>query len=267
MILDIHTHCYPENLAAAALRNWKGPADVTLPDGTLSGLLRDLDKAGIDRAVVLHVAHKPGSARAVNDFAAEVQRTHGERLRCFGSIHPDAPDAVEELWRIKELGLHGVKLHPIFQNFDPTEERYFSLYREMGHVGLPVLFQCGKHPGYTIAFQPTQMEVILPYFQGTTVIGAHLCGLSGATEQLSVLTTLPIYVDLGYCARYFEPSDLSCIIKRLDEERILFGSDTPWDTAEAELKKLEQAGLSSRIMDKILSQNACELLNWPVSGQ
>lgn len=263
MILDIHTHCYPDNLAAAALRNWKGPAGVELPDGTLTGLLHDLDGAGIDRAVVLHVAHKPGSARAVNDFAAKVQSAHGERLRCFGSIHPDAPDAVEELWRIKELGLHGVKLHPVFQNFDPVAEKYYPLYREMGHMGLPVLFHCGKHPGHAMMLQPVQMAAILPYFEGTTVIGAHLCGLSGATEQLSVLASLPIYVDLGYCARYFNPSELAQIMKELDEDHILFGSDTPWDTAGFELKKLEEAGLSARAMDKILSENACQLLDWP----
>ena len=264
MILDIHTHCYPDNLAASALRGWNGPGDATLPDGTLAGLLHDLDDAGIDRAVVLHVAHRPSSAHGVNQFAREVQEGSGGRLRCFGSVHPDAPDAMEELWRIKALGLHGVKLHPMFQRFDPTDSRYFPLYREMGHMGLPVLFHCGRHPGHPISLVPDQMAAILPHFAGAQVIGAHLCGLCGAPEQLSTLLRLPIYVDLGYCARYFDSSTLSRFLGRLDPARVLFGSDTPWDSAGFALRALERTGLSSRALEQISFQNAAQLLDWPV---
>lgn len=262
MILDIHTHCYPDHLASVAMRNWKGHGDVTLPDGTLSALIQDLDTAGIQNAVVLHVAHKPASAHDVNTFARAVQQTSNGRLRSFGSIHPDAPDAMEELWRIKELGLHGIKLHPIFQKFDPTNSRYFPLYHEIGHLGLPVLFHCGKHPGYNFSLLPNQMEAILPHLKGAPVIGAHLCGLCAAPDQLSLLAELPIYLDLGYCARYFDLPTLSTVLHVLNPERILFGSDTPWDTAAFELSALEKAGLPSRVMDLILYQNASHLLDW-----
>ena len=215
MILDFHTHCYPDQLASAALGSWKGSGDVVLPDGTLNGLLADLDAAGIQRAVVLNVAHRPHSARDVNNFAAAIQRAHPDRLRCFGSIHPDAPDAIEELWRIKELGLCGVKLHPMFQGFHPTEERCFPLYREMGRVGLPVAFHCGKHPRQPIVLQPAQMAAILPQFEGAPVIGAHLCGLQGGTDQLELLASLPVYVDFGFCARYFGRDALRSVLERL----------------------------------------------------
>lgn len=263
MTIDFHTHCYPDHLAAAALGKWKGSGDVVLPDGTLNGLLSDLDAAGIRRAVVLNVAHKPHSVRDVNDFSAAIQRAHPDRLRCFGSVHPDAPDAVEELWRIRELGLHGVKLHPMFQGFDPTAERYFPLYREMGRMGLPVVFHCGRHPNFTTVFQPVQMAAILPQFEGAPVVGAHLCGLQGKTDQLELLASLPIYVDFGFCARYFDLDTLRTILERLDEDHILFGSDTPWDTAAHELEALRGAGLPQRRLNKILFENAARLLDWP----
>lgn len=265
MTIDFHTHCYPDSLAAAALGRWKGFDDVTLPDGTLNGLLSDLDAAGIRRAVVLHVAHKPNSAHDVNDFAAAVQRAHPDRLRCFGSIHPDAPDAVEELWRIRELGLYGVKLHPMFQGFDPVAERYFPLYREMGRMGLPVIFHCGKHPNFSTVLQPLQMAAILPQFEGAPVIGAHLCGLQGETDQLELLASLPIYVDVGFCARYFDMDTLRLILERLDEDRILFGSDTPWDTSAHELEAMRGLGLPRRKLDKLCFENAARLLDWPAA--
>lgn len=266
MILDFHTHCYPDNLAAAAVGSWKGSGDVVLPDGTLNGLLADLDRAGIGRSVVLHVAHRPHSARDVNDFAAAVQRARPDRLRCFGSIHPDAPDAMEELHRIQELGLSGIKLHPMYQGFEPTAERYFPLYQEMGRLGLPVAFHCGKHKNQPIVFQPAQMAVILPLFQGAPVIGAHLCGLQGELDQLELLASLPVYVDYGLCARYFDPAAAKRVLERLDEDRILFGSDTPWDTARYELNALREMGLPQRKLDKILFENAARLLNWPAQA-
>lgn len=264
MVIDIHTHCYPDQLAEAAIQNWQTLAGTDRIDGTLSGLLSDLDRAGIDRAVVLHVAHRPGSAHNVNDFAAAVQRAHPDRLRCFGSVHPDASDVMAEIRRIKELGLAGIKLHPLHQNFAPTDPHYYAFYQALSEAGLPVLFHCGSRPGRVGTLQPVQLAAILPHLQGIPIIAAHLGGLASAPEQLSVLVDLPVYVDLSYCARYFEPAAYVHIISALDDSRILFGSDTPWDMASYELRWLEEAGLSSQTMEKILFLNASQLLDWPM---
>ena len=142
-------------------------------------------------------------------------------------------------------------------------ERYFPLYREMGRMGLPVVFHCGRHPNFTTVLQPVQMAAILPQFEGAPVIGAHLCGLQGETDQLELLASLPVYVDFGFCARYFDPDTLRSILERLDEDRILFGSDTPWDTVAHELEALRSVGLPQRKLNKILFENAARLLDWP----
>lgn len=259
MILDFHTHCYPPRLAKAALerRTIAGP----LPDGTAQDLVSDLDQAGIGRAVVLHVAHKPGSMSAVNDFAVELQSSFPRRFFCFGSIHPDAVNAAEELARIRALGLHGIKFHPMFQGFSPTDPRYFPLYHELGRLGLPVLFHCGKHPGLPIVFQPREMAEILPHLAGAPVIGAHLCGLHSDWDQLSLLADLPIYVDLAYCAHYYTDSELSHVLDTLPLHKILFGSDSPWDTAAVQLEQLNRLGLTGAGAEQILWSNGAQLLS------
>ena len=266
MIIDFHTHCYPASLASVAIsRRWKDRKYHA--DGTAEGLLTDLRYSGADRAVVLHVARKPTIMYDVNDFAAKLQRRYPDRLRCFGSVHPDSPEAIEELHRIKELGLCGIKLHPSFQLFEPTRRRYFPLYEEMGRLGLPVLFHCGCYTADAPHLQPRELEQILPYFGSTPVIGAHLGGLwNNVThdnlEQLSILESLPIYVDTGFCVNYFSDAEVYEVLSRLKPERVLYGSDTPWIDARMQMEQLRRMRLDDARMERILYRNASELLHW-----
>lgn len=266
MIVDFHTHCYPASLASVAIsRRWKNRKYHA--DGTVDGLLQDLRFSGVDRAVVLHVARKPNTMYHVNDFAAQVQREHPDIFRCFGSVHPDAPDALDELQRIRQMGLHGIKLHPSFQNFDPVAPRYFPLYEEIGRLGLPTLFHCGRHRTDGRILQPREMEIILPHFGNAPVIGAHLCGLRDDVThdnlaQLNLLADLPVYVDLGYCVNYFTDAEVDQVLSRVRPERVLYGSDTPWIDAVMQLEQLRRMRLDAPSLERILYKNACELLHW-----
>ena len=87
----------------------------------------------MDKGVVLPIATKPTQQTIINDWAAQQQ---DEILYCYGSVHPDAPDVLEELERIRQLGLHGIKLHPDYQGFFADEPRMLPIYRR-GGGGVP----------------------------------------------------------------------------------------------------------------------------------
>jgi len=132
MKIDFHVHLFPDALAVKTigkLARIAGDEHGDAPhytDGTLRGTLEKMDVWGVDRAVTQHIATSVHAMHKVNDFAASVR---SERLYAFGSVHPDAPDALEELERIRALGLDGVKLHPDYQNFFVDEERMASMRR------------------------------------------------------------------------------------------------------------------------------------------
>lgn len=266
-MIDFHTHCYPASLASAALSlRWKNRKYHA--DGTVQGLLRDLEFSGAEQAVVLHVARKPSTMYSVNDFAAQIEKEHPQVLFCFGSVHPDAPDAMEELHRIKKLGLHGIKLHPSFQGFDPQNPRYFPLYEEIGRLGLPTLFHCGCYRNETPHLQPREIEKILPHFGNAPWIGAHLGGLwNNVTHnnlaQLEILEALPIYIDTGYCVNYFTDEEVYRVLTRIHPDRILYGSDTPWIDAKMQMQQLRRLRLGEEALQKIFRQNAARLLGLP----
>ena len=116
MLVDFHVHAFAEKIAARAIGQIAGKADlIPETDGTAEGLRRRLREWGVDKGVVLPIATKPTQQTIINDWAAQQQ---DDILYCYGSVHPDAPDVLEELERIRQLGLHGIKLHPDFQRFD-----------------------------------------------------------------------------------------------------------------------------------------------------
>ncbi|MBR5314982.1 MAG: hypothetical protein IKU45_06185, partial [Clostridia bacterium] len=71
MIIDFHTHCFPDALAAKAIPKLSHAAGGLLPctDGTLSGLRASMQDCGVDISVVMNISTNADQMRKVNDFA------------------------------------------------------------------------------------------------------------------------------------------------------------------------------------------------------
>ena len=78
MIIDFHTHIFPDSLAPRTLPHLSKIAhDIPYhTDGTQTGALEAMRRWGVDYSVVLHIATKLGQARRINSFACEVQAAH-----------------------------------------------------------------------------------------------------------------------------------------------------------------------------------------------
>lgn len=148
MLIDIHTHAFPEKIAERAIETLSHTSGGLIPQhkGTLASLKEEMAKDGVDISVVLGIATNPQQQTNVNNFAAEINKD--EKIIAFGSVHPDAPDALQELERIKALGLKGVKLHPEYQNFYVDDERMKPIYKKISQLGLITLFHAGHDYGY-----------------------------------------------------------------------------------------------------------------------
>ena len=101
-------------------------------DGTAESLQKLMAADGVEKSVVLNVATNTRQQTSVNDFAASL---NGEALIAFGSVHPDSENVLEELERIKDMGLRGVKFHPEYQNFFVDEERMRPIFRRFLTLG------------------------------------------------------------------------------------------------------------------------------------
>lgn len=261
MMIDFHTHCFPEKIAQRAISGLEYNSGGVIPntEGTLNSLLKKMDSDGVDISVVLHIATNARQQHSVNDFAASIQN---DRIISFGSVYPDAPDVFEELERIKELGLLGVKLHPEFQNFYVDDAKMKPIYKKISELGLITLFHAGMDVGYRPPYHctPERLERALSWFS-SPVVAAHLGGLDESQEVIKRLCGKEnLYLDTAYSYGIVAKPVLSDIIEAHGVDKILFGSDCPWHRPDWEKKMIDSLELTNDDKEKIYYKNAKKLL-------
>lgn len=261
MLIDFHTHCFPEKIAAKAVEKLVHASGGLLPytDGTISGLKELMKKSIVDISVVQNIATNAHQQQSVNDFAATLNNE--KDIFAFGSVFPHSEDIIGELERIKELGLKGVKLHPDYQGFDVDDIKMKPVYKKISELGLITLFHTGMDYGYAPPYgaTPDKMAKALEWFS-SPVIAAHWGGLGYGDEVLSKLCGKEIYFDTAFGYGTMPKYYAEKIIEKHGADKILFGTDTPWHTAEMEMRLLNSLKLSSEEMEKITHINAEKLL-------
>ena len=261
MIIDFHTHCFPDRIAQRAIEKLKFVSGNLEPfyDGTVSGLKDTMKKEGIATSVVLNIATNPHQQKNVNDFAASINNK--KDIFAFGSVHPDSPDALYELERIKDMGLLGVKLHPDYQGFEIDDEKMIPIYKKISSLGLITSFHAGQDYGYPPPYKamPKAFLKALGHFD-TPVIAAHWGGAGAGDDVLKYLCGENVYFDLslGYfmMPKYYGLT----ILEKHPTDKLLFGTDSPWHTPSQELGFLSSLSLSDGEYEKITSKNAKKLL-------
>lgn len=261
MLIDFHTHCFPDSLAAKAIPKLSHAAGGLLPntDGTLDGLRASMKRNGVDISVVMNIATNAEQMKKVNDFAAKTNNK--KDIFAFGSVFPLAEDAFDELERIKGLGLSGIKLHPEYQGFSVDDERLFPLWRKVSELGLITLFHAGVDYGFTPPYgaTPKKLAAALRHFS-SPVIAAHWGGLDCGEDVINHLCGLDIYFDISFGYGTMPKYIAEKIVEKHGTSKLLFGSDTPWHTPEMELRLLTSLGLSEDELENIKGKNAKKLL-------
>ena len=262
MIIDFHTHCFPDKLAARAVQRLSdaGGGLMHYADGTLEGLRQQMTQHNIDLSVVLNIATKPEQQTNVNNFAATIDKEPD--IIAFGSVFPGAPDAFEELERIKELGLKGVKFHPEYQQFGIDEPRMFPIYDYALSKGLMLIFHAGHDPAFDPPWHssPKRFADVYKTLGGGTIICAHLGGINQWDEVEQYLVGTGIYLDTSMGLDYYSHEQFLRIVKAHGADKILFGSDSPWSEAGKEKDTILSLSLTDEEKNLILCDNAKRLL-------
>ena len=261
MIIDFHVHAFNPKIAHRAIDKLAGISGVTpLTYGLIEETIQRFDEWGVDKGVLLPVATKPSQHEILNNWAKE--QDNG-RFIAFGSVHPKGEDAVSELHRLKEMGLHGIKLHPDYQEFFPDEEWLDPFYDEIEKLNFPILFHAGfdnLSPDLIHSTPERERKVHLKH-KHLTKIFAHLGGNEQWQEAYENLAGLDgeIYFDTAYTMNC-DPELMEKIIKKHGADRILFGSDCPWQNGKSIMQNILSLKISDDDKEKILGGNAKRLL-------
>lgn len=266
MLIDFHTHCFPDKLAAKAVDKLSFVSGGLQPhtDGTVGDLRRSMREHGVTLSVVLNIATNAHQQKNVNDFAASIQNKTD--IVAFGSVFPDSEDALDELDRIKSLGLKGVKLHPDYQGFFVDDPKLKPLYKKISSLGLITLFHAGLDYGFAPPYgaTPERLATALGWLE-TPVVAAHWGGINCAEGVLKYLCGREVYFDTSFGYSMMPKYYAEKILEVHGVDKLLFGTDTPWHTATMEQRLLSTLPLSDDEREMIHHRNAEKLLGLSLS--
>jgi uncharacterized protein len=221
-LIDFHTHLWwwPTHLSdefvdegmAAKRVKMANSNDVFFSSDDRHGFdatpeMHRRDTADADLNVVLAFSAAELGVSVPNETVAGYVASDPSRMIGFAAVEPTSPSAVEVVRHAHfELGLRGIKISPVYQNFDPRDPRLTDFYSEAARLDMPLMV----HQGTTFPRRaplrwanPLLLEDVAIAFPTLRIIIAHL-GHPWETEAIVVIRKQPnVFGDIS--ALHYRP--------------------------------------------------------------
>jgi hypothetical protein len=209
--------------------------------------------------VVLPVATKPSHVSTINRYAATLLAPD---IVPFGSLHPKSRNYTDEISFMRANKIHGIKLHPEFQDFYIDDPAVFPIYESLAAAGFIVVFHMGTDPGpFTNDHSlPHRLAAVVRSFPTLTVVASHMGGHQVWDQVYSHLVGLPVYFETSTAPVNFSKEAFVRLCRAHGTDKILFGSDTPWFDQVADVRWIRESGLNDGELADIFFRNAEQLL-------
>lgn len=277
MIIDIHTHTFPDKIADSAIAQMeeyivKGQdfevKCARVP--TTRGLSDSTKRAGIDLSVVCPVATNVRQPEKINRACARDNEKMDEtRVFNFGAIHPDCENYKEIINDIVAMELKAIKLHPDYQETFFDDEKYIRIMDYAAEKGLGIIVHAGEDVGLpdVIHCTPDMVLNVWKHIQPEKLILAHMGGWRLWDEVEEKIVGLPVYLDTAVVLNRKFPVKLSNdqflrMVEKHGAEKILFGTDSPWYDQQQALEDLDNTGIGEKEKKLILGDNANRLFKF-----
>jgi uncharacterized protein len=236
-------------------------AHCTIGEGRVASLsadelVRQLDANGVEAAIVgppdrcIAVANREG-----NDFVLDACRRHPDRLIGFATVNPwYGDDAVDELRRAASSGLRGLILHPPLQGYLLLDTLVDPVVAVAEEHGLPVWAPTGK------PFQalPRQLTELARRFPNVNFMMGHMGHSDFWIEAIPAAAAVPnIYAEVSYK----QPFVIVDAVTQLGPERVVFGSDAPFNDLRLEVEKFREAELDDWARELVGAETLLSLLS------
>ena len=220
---------------------------VHVPDGSPSELVAELQRLGVEKAILFANGGLNSDETYGNDLVAAAVRQYPDCFVGFVSVNLNrSPEEIRrELKRGFDMGLKGVKLHPPLQGYDTN----------------------GPHVEVACAFADERRAFIVNHGWGSLERLRYLCSkypnacfMTGHTR----LNAAPLARErdnlfIGTCP-LTQYGLIEELVARAGADRILFTSDLSWDPIPWVFGPILYAGISVEEKRLILGENLRRLL-------
>jgi len=263
-VVDAHVHVFPDRLFAAVRRwfdSYGWPIRYRLGSREVIDFLLG---RGVGHLVALQYAHKPGIARGLNEYMAELCGS-SPRLVGAATVFPGEEGAVAILEDAFAAGLRLVKMHCHVQCMAPDAPEMHEVYAACARAGRPLVIHAGRGPhsphyrcDTDALCAASRVERVLLDHPRLQLVVPHL-GFDETDEYERLLERHDnLWLDTTMAAADYFPIPYPSRLLRARPERIMYGSDFPnipyaWDR---EIRKLTALGLPERDLAALLGGNA-----------
>lgn len=282
--IDMHRHIWRrEHFTSGGL----SVASYGDHDTDLGQFMRDLDEAGIDKAVVIPLDQTRfawGKYKVPDIFIRDFVVKHPDRLIGFSASCPldersklNLSGLQEFETSVKDFGLKGLKLFPVYSWYYPNDTSVYPFYEKAQELGVPVmLHQAGTNaPFARMKYgRPIFLEDVAIDFPKLNICACHM-GYPWTEELFALMRKCSnVWTDLA--AIFIRPTVLAWNLVLAKEyniiDRVMFGTDYPFFKPTKDMSNFVSAqfntiadkagwpGLSQSEIDGILGNNARRFL-------
>jgi uncharacterized protein len=244
MILDFHAHYSPTFFR---YRDYQLHPDQ---------ILDRMDAHGVGQAVLSAAGEYEALRNAEgNACVAEAVRQHPDRFIGFAAINPWwRAQGLDELKRAREeYGFAGLVIHPILQGFEANDPLVFPLVEAAVERDM-IVYVTGGAPYLAMPYKIADLA-------GRYPSGRFVMGHAGWDFHFDVPYCLEACPNLWAETSRNGLANLESLVSRFGAQRLLFGSDYPFSSYEAEISKISLLpGCGEAERERIFAGNAQALL-------
>jgi uncharacterized protein len=250
MIIDADTHISPYG---------ENSNDLTIDE-----LLRRLDRANVDKAVVWLRPPYMREISEANRYVYQAMTNHPDRILGFGWVDPHLgrDKMLDEVKRChEEFGMLGIKLNGAQNDFYIDSEFAAPYIEAIVDTGLVLAFHIG-----TDAYEgthPFRMGKIAKQYSDTRMLMIHMGGVGFhdlSNAAIEIMADNPNIMGIGSGIRHINVLNA---IKQLGTDRVAFGSDAPFNLIHVEVaayQAMMDGEFSAEEQDQIMRGNIARFL-------
>ena len=271
MIIDFHTHIFPDKIAKRTIDALAANSSATpYTDGTANGLIEHMKNAGADVSVNLPVLTKPDQFDSVLEFAKLINSEYScknPRIVSFAGIHPKCDDIKGKMKRVKDAGIKGVKIHPDYQGTFIDDDGYLEIIKAAKDNDLIVITHAGVDDGFLnepVKCPPELCAKVLEKADYEKIVLGHYGGHKQWQKVLELLVDFNVYFDTAFTFYKIDKELFKKILFAHGADKILFATDCPWSDIKRDKETFLSYGLPQEINEKVFYKNALKLLQLKV---
>ena len=229
---------------------------------------KDPTKAKLEHSSSIKTAYTP------TERVSKIARYSSGRILAVGSIMLSNPidEIVCRLENLLRLNIIGIKIYPTLQFINPSDKKFYAVYSFLEDHKLALFIHTGCDPGlwelpkFCASADPKNIEDVAKNFKELKIILCHMGAYSAFKPGIFLDNAIRLvnkYDNVYADTAAVEPDIIEYAIRKMDVEKIFFGSDYPvvgvsWRYLVNNIKLLN---IPDDVKEEILYLNAKMIFN------